>query len=496
MKYFLALDQGTTSSRSVLFDEHMNIVSSAQREFRQIYPQPGWVEHDPYDILSTQTETMREAVARSGIEAGDIAAVGITNQRETVLLWDRRSGKPVCNAVVWQCRRSADICSRLRAEGLEEEIAGRTGLLADAYFSGTKLKWILDNVPGARGAAEKGELLFGTVDTWLIWNLSEGRRHLTDVTNASRTMLFNIRSMSWDDEMLRILGIPRSLLPEVLPSAAEYGLLRKEVLGAEIPVLGVAGDQQSALFGQECYSPGEAKNTYGTGCFLLMNTGSKPVRSQNKLLTTVAWDVGNGPVYALEGSVFTGGAVVQWLRDGLGLIRESSETEGLALSVPDSGGVFLVPAFTGLGAPWWDMYARGTIVGITRGTSRAHIVRAALEAIAYQSADLLNAMEADSGIKLATLKADGGASANDFLMQFQADLVGRTVFRPACIETTALGAALLAALKSGRFTSLESIAKRGGTGREFLPSADADGIRRSFSGWQRAVERSRNWVCG
>ncbi len=496
MKYYLALDQGTTSSRAILFDESMKAVSTAQREFRQIYPRPGWVEHDPYDILSTQIETIREAVAKSGIEAGDINAVGITNQRETSLVWDRRTGKPVCNAVVWQCRRSADICSRLVSDGLEEEIRERTGLVADAYFSGTKLRWILDNIPGARGSAENGELLFGTVDTWLIWNLCEGGRHLTDVTNASRTMLFNIRGMKWDDEMLRALKIPRIMLPEVLPSAADYGLLRKDVLGAEIPVLGVAGDQQASLFGQACYSPGEAKNTYGTGCFLLMNTGSSPVSSKNKLLTTVAWDIGEGPVYALEGSVFTGGAVVQWLRDGLGLVGASSETEGLALSVPDSGGVFFVPAFTGLGAPWWDMYARGTIVGITRGTSRAHIVRAALEAIAYQSAEVLKAMEDDSGIKLAALKADGGASANDFLMQFQADVVGRPVIRPSCIETTALGAALLAALKSGRFAGLGSIAGSGRIVKEFLPSENADRVRESFSCWSRAVERSRNWACG
>jgi glycerol kinase len=494
MKYLLALDQGTTSSRTIVFDETMRTVSSAQREFRQIYPQPGWVEHDPFDILSTQAETLREAVAKAGIDARDIVAAGIANQRETAVVWNRRTGRPVCNAVVWQCRRSADICSRLRADGLGDEIGRRTGLLADAYFSGTKVKWMLDNVPGARREAEAGDLLFGTVDAWLIWNLTAEKNHLTDVTNASRTMLYNIHGMRWDAEMARMLGVPESMLPRALPCAAEYGHLRRDLLGAEVPVLGAAGDQQSALFGQACFSEGDAKNTYGTGCFLLMNTGGKPVESKNRLLTTVAWDAGGGPVYALEGSVFTGGAAVQWLRDGLGLIRTAGETEELALSVPDSGGVFLVPAFSGLGAPWWDMYARGAMLGLTRGSTRAHVARAALEAVAYQSADVLNAMEADSGIRLATLKADGGASANNFLMQFQADLLGRPVVRPACVETTAMGAAYFAGLKAGLFSGVEDIAGRWRAGREFAPSSESEMARASFKDWHRAVERAKNWL--
>jgi glycerol kinase len=494
MKYILALDQGTTSSRTIVFDEGMNAVASAQREFRQIYPQPGWVEHDPFDILSTQAETLREAVAKAGIDARDIVAAGITNQRETAVVWDKRTGRPVCNAIVWQCRRTSDICSQLRADGMEDEIASRTGLLADAYFSGTKVKWMLDNVPGARAEADAGNLLFGTVDTWLLWNLTTEKSHCTDVTNASRTMLFNIYEMKWDYEMLRTLGIPSNMLPGVLPCAATYGHLRKDLLGVEIPVCGMAGDQQSALFGQACFAPGDAKNTYGTGCFLLMNTGIKPVRSKNRLLTTVAWDAGDGPVYALEGSVFTGGAAVQWLRDGLGLIRTASETEELALSVPDSGGVYFVPALSGLGAPWWDMYARGTIAGITRGTTRAHIIRAALEAIAFQSADLLNAMEADAGIRLETLKADGGASANNFMMQFQADLTCRPVVRPACVETTAMGTAYFAGLKAGVFTGLSDIAGRWRVGREFRPSAESEKVRASFKDWHRAVDRAKGWL--
>jgi glycerol kinase len=494
MKYILALDQGTTSSRTIVFDEGMNIVSLAQREFRQIYPKPGWVEHDPFDILSTQTETLREAVAKAGIDVRDIAAAGITNQRETAVVWDKNTGRPICNAIVWQCRRSADICSKLKADGLEDEIGNRTGLLADAYFSGTKIKWMLDNIPGARAQAEAGNLLFGTVDTWLIWNLTADRRHLTDASNASRTLLFNIHDMIWDAEMLRILGVPATMLPQVLPNAAEYGCIRNDILGIEIPIRGVAGDQQSALFGQACFAPGDAKNTYGTGCFLLMNTGNKPVRSKNRLLTTVAWDVGQGPVYALEGSVFTGGATVQWLRDGLELVRTASETEEIALSVPDSGGIYLVPAFSGLGAPWWDMYARGAMVGITRGTSRAQVVRAALEAIAYQSADLLNAMEADAKLPLATLKVDGGASANNFLMQFQADLSGKPVVRPACVETTAMGAAYFAGLKTGVFSDLGDIAGRWQVGQSFQPSADATAMQTLFAGWHRAVERTKNWL--
>jgi glycerol kinase len=494
MRYILALDQGTTSSRAIVFDGDMAVVASAQREFRQIYPRPGWVEHDPFDILATQTETLREAVSKSGVDARDIAACGITNQRETAVVWDGRTGKPVCNAVVWQCRRSAGICDALRAEGLEGEIADRTGLVADAYFSGTKVRWMLDNVPGARREAEAGHLLFGTVDSWLIWNLTAEKNHLTDATNACRTMLYNIRDMAWDAEMLRALRVPEGMLPRVLPCAAIYGHLRKDILGREIPILGAAGDQQAALFGQACFSPGDAKNTYGTGCFLLMNTGDRPVRSKNRLLTTVAWDLGNGPAYALEGSVFTGGAAVQWLRDGLGLIRTAAESEELALSVPDTGGAYLVPAFSGLGAPWWDMYARGTLVGLTRGTERAHIVRAALESIAYQSADVMGAMEADAGIRLESLRADGGAAANGFLMQFQADLLGRPVVRPACIETTAMGAAYLAGLQAGLFSGTEDIARRWRAGREFRPSAEAGKAQASFSQWHRAVERAKGWL--
>lgn len=493
MKYILALDQGTTSSRSILFDETMNVVSVAQREFRQIYPQPGWVEHDPFDILSTQMETMREAVAKAGIYAKDILAVGITNQRETTLVWDKHTGRPICNAIVWQCRRSAEICSQLRAYRLEDLIKSRTGLVTDAYFSASKVKWILDNIHGARANAEAGDLIFGTVDSWLIWNLTKEKHHLTDVTNASRTMLFNIYTMKWDQEILRTLGIPFSMLPSVQPCAADYGHIRGDVLGVEIPICGVAGDQQSALFGQACFKEGDAKNTYGTGCFLLMNTGKKPVASKN-LLTTVAWDIGQGPVYALEGSVFTGGAVVQWLRDGLELIRSSSETEGIALSVTDSGGVFFVPAFNGLGAPWWDMYARGTIVGITRGTTKANIVRAALEAIAYQSADLLNSMEDDSGINLTTLKVDGGASANNFLMQFQADIIGRTVDRPTCVETTARGAALFAGLRQGVFSGMEEVAGVWRADRKFTPSENSQKVRETFSDWHRAINRAAKWI--
>ncbi len=494
MKYILAFDQGTTSSRTIVFNEQMKIVSIAQREFRQIYPQPGWVEHDPFDILGTQLETMREAVAKAGVNSGDIVAAAIANQRETVVVWDKKTGRPVYNAIVWQCRRSADFCSRLRAEGVEGEIVRRTGLLADAYFSGTKIKWILDNVPGARSQAEAGNLLFGTIDAWLVWNLTAHNNHLTDVTNASRTMLFNIHNMKWDDEMLRILGVPGSMLPDVLPCTADFGRLRRDILGREIPIRGMAGDQQAALFGQACHRQGEAKNTYGTGCFLLMNTGGKPASSKSRLLTTVAWDAGDGPVYALEGSVFTGGAAVQWLRDGLCLIRTAAETEELALSVPSSDGVYLVPAFSGLGAPWWDMYARGTIVGITRGTGREHIVRAALEAIAYQSADMLQAMEADAGIRLSALKVDGGASANNFLMQFQSDLLGRPVVRPSCLETTAMGVACFAGLGTGLLADLSAIAKLCHAEKEFQPSPQAGLAQASFAGWHKAVGRAKNWI--
>jgi glycerol kinase len=494
MKYIAALDQGTTSSRTLIFDEQMNVLASAQREFRQIYPKPGWVEQDPFDILATQTETLREAVAKAGIDPKHIAAIGITNQRETTVVWDKRTGRPVCNAIVWQCRRTADLCQNIKNDGCEEDIAGKTGLVVDAYFSGTKIAWILQNVLGAKADAEAGHLLFGTVDSWLIWNITEEKSHLTDATNASRTMLFNIREMRWDDTMLKLLGIPASMLPRVLPCTGCFGTLHKDILGSRIPVCGVAGDQQAALFGQACFSPGDAKNTYGTGCFLLMNTGMTPVASKNRLLTTIAWNLGGNPVYALEGSVFMGGATIQWLRDELGLIRTSAESEELALTVPDCGGMYLVPAFAGLGAPWWDMYARGTIVGMSRGTGKAHFVRAALESIAYQSADVIAAMEADAKIKLKGLKVDGGASANAFLMQFQTDLLEKPVIRPACIETTAMGAAFLAGLASGLFSGTDEIARKWRSGREFHPSAENQTIRGSVSGWHRAVERSKDRI--
>ena len=491
MRLLAALDQGTTSSRALLFDERGTPVAGAQREFKQHYPRPGWVEHDPFDILATQTEVLREALARGGFEARDVAAVGISNQRETTLLWDRRTGRPVCNAIVWQCRRTADFCEGLRRDGLEPEITARTGLVADAYFSASKLKWILDNVDGARRDAEAGRLCFGTVDSWLIWNLTGGAVHATDVTNAARTMLYNIHTGGWDDELLRLFDIPRAVLPQVQPCVGHFGHLRRDVLGVEVPILGVAGDQHAALFGQACFAPGDAKNTYGTGCFLLMNTGDKPVASQNRLLTTVAWDLGQGPTYALEGSVFMGGAVIQWLRDEMGLLTSAAQSEELADSVPDSAGVYVVPAFTGLGAPWWDMYARGTIVGLTRGAGRAHVVRAALESIAYQSNDVLQAMGGDAGVGLTTLKVDGGASANGFLLQFQSDLLGAPVVRPACLETTALGAATLAGIGAGVFGGTEDLKRLWQEGARFAPRPLAPG---GVLGWRRAVGRARRWV--
>ena len=494
MKYIAAMDQGTTSSRTIVFDERMHVLSSAQREFRQIYPQPGWVEHDPFDILSTQTETLREAVSKAGIDPADIVCIGLTNQRETSLVWDKRTGRPICNAIVWQCRRTADTCMELQRSGAEPEIRSRTGLLADAYFSGTKLKWILDNVPGARQDAQAGKLLFGTVDSWLIWNLTNERSHLTDVTNASRTMLFNIHTMGWDEEMAQMLDIPMQILPQVVPCTHLFGHLHREILGAEIPIMGVAGDQHAALFGQACFEKGDAKNTYGTGCFLLMNTGDQPVASANRLLTTLAWDLGGAPQYALEGSVFMGGAAIQWLRDEMCLIQTSAESQELAASVPHSGGVYLVPAFTGLGAPWWDMYARGTIVGLSRGTGKAHVVRAALEAIAYQSMDVLNAMQADAGLSPQRLRVDGGASANELLMQFQSDLLGVPVVRPACIETTAMGAAYFAGLAAGVFTCEQDIRNNWHIGKEFSPSANAEKVRAGVDGWHRAIDRARNWL--
>ncbi len=493
MPYILALDQGTTSSRAILFDHDGRIKGTAQREFRQIFPQAGWVEHDPQEIWTSQIGVAIEALAAASLRPRDVAAIGITNQRETTIVWDRETGQPVTNAIVWQDRRTADTCDRLRAEGAEDLVRERTGLVLDAYFSGTKVAWILDNVPGTRARAEAGKLAFGTVDAWLLWNLSSGRLHVTDASNASRTLLFNIQTGQWDDELLRLLRIPRSLLPEVRSSSEVYGEVSTTLGLASVPLGGIAGDQQAALFGQMCVSPGLTKNTYGTGCFMLQNTGTKAPVSRNKLLTTVAWKRDGVTEYALEGSVFIGGAVVQWLRDGLGIIRSSSEVEALAASVPDNGGVFLVPAFAGLGAPHWDPYARGTIVGVTRGTTGAHLARAALESIAFQSADLLDAMQADAGVKLAELRVDGGASRNDLLMQFQADLIGVPVVRPEVTETTALGAAYLAGLAVGFWKDLETIKKQWRAERRFEPGMPAVQVGERRGRWKEALERSKGW---
>src|SRR5256885_1941154 len=447
MKLILALDQGTTSSRAMVFDHSGSVVASAQKEFRQIFPEPGWVEHDATEIWATQLHTATEAIAKAGLTAADIAGIGITNQRETTVVWDRETGEPVSHAIVWQDRRTAAACDRLKARGLAPLIKRKTGLVVDAYFSGTKLEWMLRNVPRARAKAKAGKLTFGTVDTWLLWNLTGGRVHATDPSNASRTMLFNVRTGDWDDELLRLFGVPRSMLPAVRSSSEVYG--ETTLFGGAIPIAGIAGDQQAALFGQACTEPGMVKNTYGTGCFMLMNTGTKPIASKNNLLTTVAWRIGNRTEYALEGSIFIAGAVVQWLRDGLGIIKSSAEVERLAAATPDNGGVYLVPAFAGLGAPHWDQYARGVIAGLTRGTNAAHLARAALEGIAYQVMDVLKAMEADAGIRLKELRVDGGACSNNLLMQFQSDLLGVPVVRPKVPETTALGAAYLAGLAAG-----------------------------------------------
>ncbi|MGD8487692.1 MAG: glycerol kinase GlpK [Anaerolineae bacterium] len=493
--YVLALDQGTTSSRAIVFDRSGQIVGAVQQEFPQIYPQPGWVEHDPEAIWDSQLSTARKVLAETGIEPSRVAAIGITNQRETTVIWDRKTGEPLHNAIVWQCRRTARMCDRLRAEGWDEPIRTKTGLVVDAYFSGTKLAWLLEQVPGLRAKAEQGDALFGTVDSFLIWRLTGGKLHVTDVSNASRTMLFNIHSLDWDDEILAELRIPRAMLPQVKPSSQIYGMAEPTLLGAPIPIAGAAGDQQAALFGQACYEAGQAKNTYGTGCFLLLNTGHQAVDSERRLLTTIAWKLGDdGPVtYALEGSVFIGGAVVQWLRDGLGIIEHAADSEALARAVEDTGGVYFVPAFVGLGAPYWDAYARGTIVGLTRGTDRRHLVRAALEGICYQSRDLLEAMVADSGIRLQELRADGGAVANDFLMQFQSDVVGVAVQRPAVIETTALGAAYLAGLAVSYWDDLDEISALWQVGAEFRPSMPPEKGDALYAGWKRAVERARGW---
>ncbi len=486
--YILALDQGTTSSRAILFDRNGDISRSAQQEFRQIYPQPGWVEHDPADIWRSQLEVARQVVS----DPAEIAAIGISNQRETTLIWDRRSGQPIHNAIVWQDRRTAALCDELKAEGFDETILRHTGLVTDAYFSGTKVAWLLENVPGARERAEAGELAFGTVDSYLVWRLTGGALHITDVSNAARTMLFDIHRGDWADAILQRLDIPRALLPEVRPCSQIYGESKPSLLGAAIPIAGMAGDQQAATFGQAAYQAGMTKNTYGTGCFMLMNTGGAPQQSANNLLTTIAWQVGDEPrQYALEGSIFMAGAAVQWLRDEVGLIEHAAESEAVASSIAGTDGVYVVPAFVGLGAPYWDQYARGTIVGLTRGSGRAHIVRATLEAIAYQTRDVVAAMSADAGLSLDSLRVDGGAVANGFLMQFQADILGVPVLRPAITETTALGAAYLAGLASGFWDSQEAIAGQWQLEREFQPAMSADQRESLYAGWQRAVERAR-----
>jgi glycerol kinase len=494
MKAILALDQGTTSSRAILFDEGGAALASAQAEFEQFFPEPGWVEHDPLEIWETQRDVMVEAAAKAGLGPGEVAAIGVTNQRETTVVWERATGRPVNRAIVWQDRRTAGFCDVMKAEGHEETFRERTGLLLDPYFSGTKIRWILDHVDGARGRAERGELAFGTVDSWLIWNLTGGAVHATDMTNASRTLLFNIHEGQWDEALLALLDIPASMLPEVLPSSHLFGEVVEPGILRGVPIAGVAGDQQSALFGQACLKHGLAKNTYGTGCFLLMHTGERAVPSENNLLTTVACRTGDAMEYALEGSVFVGGAVVQWLRDGLGIIDSSSDVEPLAASVPDTGGVYLVPAFSGLGAPHWDPYARGTVLGMTRGTTAAHLARAALEGIAYQSFEVLRAMERDSGISLSEVRVDGGACTNNLLMQFQADVLGTSVVRPAVIETTALGAAYLAGLAVGFWPSREAIQGQWRAERVFEPQRAAEEVDELLAGWSRAVDRARRWA--
>jgi glycerol kinase len=491
MKHILALDQGTTSSRAMLFDHAGSIVAIAQKEFPQLFPKPGWVEHDPRDIWSTQAGVAAEVLTKANVRAGDVAAIGITNQRETTVVWDRETGQPICNAIVWQDRRTAPICDRLRARRMDRVIRKKTGLVIDAYFSATKVQWILQNVKGARARAKAGELAFGTVDSWLVWNLTRGKVHVTDVSNASRTMLFDITKGDWDDELLKLFNVPRSMLPEVRSSSEVYG--ETMLLGSSVPIAGIAGDQQAALFGQVCTKPGMVKNTYGTGCFMLMNTGTKPIASKNNLLTTVAWRIGDRTEYALEGSIFIAGAVVQWLRDGLEIIRSSADVEALAASVPDTNGVYLVPAFAGLGAPHWDQYARGTIVGLTRGSTKAHIARAALEAIALQVMDVLKAMEADAGIKLKELRVDGGASANDLLMQLQADLLNVPVVRPKISETTALGAAYLAGLAVGYWKNQTDIARQWQADKTFKPAMKPAARTLIAAGWGKALRRAKAW---
>lgn len=493
-KYVMALDQGTTSSRCILFNEAGTIVSVAQKEFTQIYPKAGWVEHDPMEIWSTQLSVAIEAMAKIGADATNIASIGITNQRETTVVWNKKTGQPVYNAIVWQCRRTSNMCDELRSKGFDKTIKSKTGLILDAYFSGTKVKWILDNVEGAREEAENGNLLFGTIDTWLIWNLTKGSVHVTDYTNASRTLLYNIHELKWDEEILETLEIPRSMLPEVKPSSYVYGKTETTLLGAEIPISGVAGDQQAALFGQCCHEPGTAKNTYGTGCFMLMNTGETAVESKNGLLTTIAWGIDGKVNYALEGSIFIAGAAIQWLRDELRIIDNAKHTEDYANAVEDTNGVYVVPAFVGLGAPYWDQYARGTIVGLTRGAKKEHIIRATLESLAYQTYDVLKAMEEDSGIELKALKVDGGACANNFLMQFQSDVLGVTVERPEVIETTALGAAYLAGLAVGYWKDKEEICENWAISRRFESKMKEEKRSELLEGWHEAVKRSQGWA--
>lgn len=489
-QYILALDQGTSSSRAIVFDEKGTTCAVAQREFRQIFPQSGWVEHDPHEIWASQASVIAEAISIMDINGLNLAGIGITNQRETTIVWDSETEEPIYNAIVWQDRRTSDYCDELKKQGLTDMIRQKTGLIIDAYFSATKIKWILDNVAGARKRAEKGKLMFGTVDTWLIWRLTRGEVHVTDVSNASRTMLFNINTLDWDQELLDLFGIPRSMMPEVKSSSEVYGHTKTTIFAHKVPISGIAGDQQAALFGQMCTEPGMVKNTYGTGCFLLMNSGEKPILSQNNLITTVAWKIGDKVNYALEGSIFVGGSVVQWLRDGLHVINSSSEVEALASQVPDTNGVYFVPALTGLGAPWWDQYARGTITGISRGTTTAHIARAALEGIAYQTMDITAAMSRDAGVPLRELKVDGGASRNNLLMQFQADILGTKVIRPQVVETTAMGAAYLAGLAVGYWSSIDEIRKQWQVDRIFEPSWDEKQIQTAKSGWEDAVKRT------
>ena len=491
-KYIVALDQGTTSSRAVVMDHDANIVSVSQREFEQIYPKPGWVEHDPMEIWASQSSTLVEALAKADINSDQIAAIGITNQRETVVVWERETGKPIYNAIVWQCRRTAEICEQLKRDGMEEYIRKATGLVVDPYFSGTKVKWILDHVEGSRERAKRGELLFGTVDTWLIWKMTQGRVPVTDYTNASRTMLFDIHKLCWDDKILERLQIPKSMLPKVCSSSEVYGTYN--ISGVEVPIAGIAGDQQAALFGQTCFDKGMAKNTYGTGCFLLMNTGSEPCVSQNGLLTTIAASLPGDLRYVLEGSVFVGGAVIQWLRDELRLFDEAPDADYFASKVDDTAGVYIVPAFTGLGAPYWDMYARGVIVGLTRGANRNHIIRAAQESIAYQTKDVLDAMIADTGLEIQELRVDGGASRSDFLMQFQSDIMGRSLRRPMIRETTALGAAYLAGLATGAWDSLQQIKELWAIDKVYTPSMDPERRESLLKGWKKAVTRARDWA--